>query len=284
MLGNGSIKSLQIWLNIEQPNPTQEAALPAQDSLLYFLFKKLINLNGFNFRGIILNMKTAFKIFLLILVIAMILLLAMRYKSANAPTVVPNNQTAPQNIDTSNQNLPDISNQSTATISGFQSPLDRSKERITKKPFGIYIAPATSPVQPEKFQGYHTGTDWEIFPEEQSSAVPVKAICSGKLILKKSASGYGGVAVESCKLDNKPITVIYGHLKLGSINAKINANLNIGDEIGILGAAYSAETDGERKHLHLGMHRGSAINILGYVSSESQLSDWIDACQYICSN
>jgi hypothetical protein len=228
-------------------------------------------------------MKIVFKIFFLILVIAVILLLAMRYKQANAPTV-PNNQNPSQNIDTSLQNPPDVSNQNTSATSGFQPPLDRAKERITKKPFGIYITPATSPVQPERFQGYHTGTDWEIFPEELNADVPVKAICSGKLILKKSATGYGGVAVESCELDNKPITVIYGHLKLGSINAKINDNLNIGDEIGILGAAYSVETDGERKHLHLGMHRESAINILGYVSSKSQLADWIDACQYVCFN
>jgi len=233
-------------------------------------------LNGFNFRGIILNMKTAFKIFLLILVIAVILLLAVRYKKVAAPATAPNNQTESKNIAVPNQNLP--------TISNFQPPLDRAKKRVTKKPFGIYITPAASPVQPERFQGYHTGTDWEIFPEELNSAVPVKAICSGKLILKKSATGYGGVAVESCELDNKPITVIYGHLKLGSIDAKINDNLNIGDEIGILGAAYSAETDGERKHLHLGMHRGSAINILGYVSSKSQLSGWIDPCLYLCSN
>lgn len=232
-------------------------------------------MNGFNFRGIILNMKIVFKIFFLILVITVIFLLAMRYKQANDPTV-SNNQNPSQNIDIPSQN-PQI-------ISSFQSPLDRAKERITKKPFGIYITPATSPIQPERFQGYHTGTDFEIFPEELNIDVPVKAVCSGKLILKKSATGYGGVAVESCELDNKPITVTYGHLKLGSINAKINDNLNIGDEIGILGAAYSAETDGERKHLHLGMHRGLAINILGYVSSKSQLADWIDACQYVFSN
>jgi hypothetical protein len=221
-------------------------------------------------------MKTAFKIFILILVIAAILLLAMRYKQATAPTTISNNQIAPQNIDASGQY--------SQNISGFQPPLDRAEERVAKKPFGIYITPATSPVQPERFQGYHTGTDFEIFPEELNIAVPVKAICPGKLILKKSASGYGGVAVELCNLDNNPITVIYGHLKLASIIAKINDNLKAGDTLGILGTDKSVETDGERKHLHLGIHPGSTINIRGYANLKAGLLEWIDACQYVCFN
>ena len=221
-------------------------------------------------------MKIALKILIPLFIIAVIFLLAMRYKQASAPSTVPNNQTAPQNIAVPNQNP--------LTISNFQPPLDRAKERITKKPFGIYITPAASPVQPEKFQGYHTGTDFEIFPEELKIDVPVKAICSGKLIVKEYASGYGGVAIESCSFNNNPMTIIYGHLKLASITSKVNDALNVGDTIGILGAAKSVETDGERKHLHLGFHNGSAINIRGYVASQSELSGLIDPCLYLCSN
>jgi hypothetical protein len=176
-----------------------------------------------------------------------------------------------------NQNAPVVQNQN-----GFQPPLDRAAERITKKPFGIYITPKTSPVQPERFQGYHTGTDFEIFPEELSADVPVRAICTGKIAVKRTASGYGGVLVQKCTLDNHPITVIYGHLKLASIAKNIGDTLNAGDEIGILGKAYSSETDGERKHLHLDIHKGSAVNILGYVQSQSQLSGWIDPCSLVC--
>ena len=33
--------------------------------------------------------------------------------------------------------------------------------RITKKPFGIFITTQNSPVQPERFSGYHTGVDVE---------------------------------------------------------------------------------------------------------------------------
>lgn len=166
--------------------------------------------------------------------------------------------------------------------SDFQPPLERANERVTKKPFGIYITPANSPVSLERFSGYHTGTDFEIFPEELNADVPVKAVCSGKLFSKRSASGYGGVVVESCELPGQPITVVYGHLKLSGISKNVGDNLNAGETLGNLGAAYSAETNGERKHLHLSFHKGTAVNILGYVQNKTDLSNWIDPCLYVC--
>lgn len=228
-------------------------------------------------------MKIFFKIFILIIIILALFLLAKKYApKVIVPARVPNNQADSQKVDMPSQNSPDISSPNPQAMSGFQPPLAKASNRVTKKSFGVYITPATSPIQPEKFSGYHTGTDFEIFPEELTIDVPVKAICSGKLLMKKSASGYGGVAVEVCILDGNPITVIYGHLKLSSIDAKINADLQVGDTLGILGADKSTETSGERKHLHLSLHKGSAINILGYVNSQSQLSSWIDACRYVC--
>jgi murein DD-endopeptidase MepM/ murein hydrolase activator NlpD len=196
--------------------------------------------------------------------------------AANSPNV------SDSNVAQNSTPIPDTSNQNNQAVISFQSPLSRAVERVTKKPFGIYITPKTSPVQPEKFQGYHTGTDFEIFPEELNINVPVHAVCNGKLVLKEYASGYGGVAVESCELGSQPITVIYGHLNLASINVKSGENIKVGDVLGNLGTAYSAQTDGERKHLHLGFHKGSSISILGYVSSQSQLSDWINPCTYVC--
>lgn len=163
----------------------------------------------------------------------------------------------------------------------FQSPLDRVSERVSKKPFGIFITPENSPVQPEKFSGYHTGVDFEIFPEELEMDVEVRAVCSGKLLMKKTATGYGGVAVQACDLDGEPITVIYGHLKLESIKVAIGDDISVGEVLGVLGRAYSIQTSGERKHLHLGMHNGSEINILGYVSSENLLSDWLDPMLFL---
>lgn len=168
--------------------------------------------------------------------------------------------------------------------SEFLSPIERAGERVTKKPFGIFIDPATSPVQPERFRGYHTGTDFETFPEEAMSDVPVRAICSGSLLVKRFATGYGGVVVESCTNKDEPITVVYGHMRLTSIKAAVGEKIAVGDVIGVLGTGRSQETDGERKHLHLGIHRGSAIDIRGYVASKQELGAWIDPCQLLgCS-
>jgi hypothetical protein len=162
--------------------------------------------------------------------------------------------------------------------SPFSPPLERAEERITKKPFGIFIAPQNSPVRPERFRGFHTGTDFEIFPDELDADVLAAAVCDGKIAQKKYASGYGGLLVESCELDGQPVTVVYGHLKLASIAKKAGDTLAKREEIGILGKNFSAETSGERKHLHLGIHRGSSVDIRGYVSKEADLSGWVDPC------
>jgi hypothetical protein len=163
----------------------------------------------------------------------------------------------------------------------FLAPISRPSQRVTKKFFGTYVTPQNSPVQPERFTGYHTGVDYETFAEEQNLEVDISAICNGKLLRKAYGTGYGGYAVQACTLNGQAITIVYGHLKLASIIPNVAEELKAGDKIGILGAAYSTETDGERKHLHLGIHKGAQINIAGYVSSKSQLSAWIDPLSVI---
>ncbi len=227
--------------------------------------------------------KIILSFFLLAIVIMAGLFLWSHFHHAPAASRMPvfSEQNTQKNMDipvNSNANiLP-----SAKTTSGFTPPLSHAAERVTKKPFGKFITPQDSPVQPERFRGYHTGADFEIFPAELNAVVPVQAICDGKLLLKESATGYGGVAVESCLLNGAPITVVYGHLKLASISAKAGDKLSAGDALGILGADKSVETDGERKHLHLGIHSGAKANILGYVQSKAALSDWIDPCLYVC--
>ena len=161
-------------------------------------------------------------------------------------------------------------------------PIDRPVERITKKPFGILIDPKTSPVQPENFRGYHTGTDFEIFPEETDRNVPVFAVCAGRILAKKVAMGYGGVLVLSCSLDDQPATIIYGHLDLKSVEKEVGDEIKTGEQLGLLGAGYSRETYGERKHLHLGVHKGSEVNLTGYVKTEKSLENWLNPCDYFC--
>ncbi|MBX4187445.1 MAG: M23 family metallopeptidase [Candidatus Doudnabacteria bacterium] len=154
-------------------------------------------------------------------------------------------------------------------------PLQNIDNRVTKKPFGIFITKENSPVQPERFSGYHTGTDFETTAEEANSEVPFYAVCDGKILQKRAASGYGGVLVQTCQIQSQDVTVIYGHVSLKSINKNIGDNLTAGDKIGILGQPPD-ETDGERKHLHLGIHKGTAVNILGYAQSLSALVNWLD--------
>jgi murein DD-endopeptidase MepM/ murein hydrolase activator NlpD len=154
-------------------------------------------------------------------------------------------------------------------------------KRITKKPFGIYVSPGNSPVEPEKFSGFHTGVDFETTAEEQNSSVAVYSICDGPLLEKRTASGYGGVAVQSCRLEDQDVTVVYGHIKLSSINIISGQQVQAGQQIAVLGSPYSAETDGERKHLHLGIRIGNTTNIAGYTGKEEQLSGWLDAASYL---
>lgn len=161
-------------------------------------------------------------------------------------------------------------------------PLDRAEERVTKKPFGMFIDPQTSPVQPERFRGYHTGTDFETFPEESVTDVSIRAVCSGTLVAKRRASGYGGVIVERCELGGETVTVVYGHLALKSVTGQVGDQVASGAELGMLGAAGSADTDGERKHLHLGIHRGESVDIRGYVGRKTDLAAWLNPCDFFC--
>ena len=155
-------------------------------------------------------------------------------------------------------------------------PMARADERVTKKPFGILIEPKTSPIQPERFRGYHTGVDFEIFPEERLIDVPVLAVCEGMIVEKRRATGYGGVLVTNCVVEEKQVTIVYGHLRLSSIEKNKGQSVERGEVLGVLGTGGTPETDGERKPLHLGIHLGSVVNIVGYVDSVERLSDWLD--------
>lgn len=146
---------------------------------------------------------------------------------------------------------------------------------ITKKPFGIFITPENSPVSPERFRGFHTAADAEL-----PADTPVFAIADGVVIRSGHVSGYGGfVAIEHQRGGNRFLS-IYGHLdpaRLPSQGVRVRA----GEEIGVLGAAFSAETDGERAHLHFGIYTGSGVNVAGYVSSRDSLSPWRDPADFL---
>ena len=160
-------------------------------------------------------------------------------------------------------------------------PTIGARERITKKPFGLKVTVNDSPVSPERFSGYHTGVDFETSAEEQDIDLPVYAICAGPIRRAAFVSGYGGLVVQECTLDGEKVTVVYGHIKLASVTGAVGDLLSRGNQFAVLGRGYGSETDGERKHLHLGIHRGSGIDVRGYVQNKNELADWVDFAKYL---
>ena len=159
----------------------------------------------------------------------------------------------------------------------FYPPLLNATARVTKKPFGIYVEPGNSPIDPEQFTGYHTGTDFEIFDNELEEEVMVTTICEGTIIKKPIISGYGGVIVQECELDGERINVLYGHLAHNADNAiALNVVAKAGVPLAPLADDRSELSGGERKHLHLGIIRGTEIDVSGYVDSKVDLAGWID--------
>lgn len=158
-------------------------------------------------------------------------------------------------------------------------PIADFATRISKKPFGIYISPDNSPVQPEKFTGYHTGVDVE-YGDLAEDTIPVLAIADGEVLRSAWVSGYGGMLAIRHQIEGKSYIVIYGHLSPNSL-AKLGQKVLAGDIIANLGQAYSQETAGERKHLHFAIYTGSDINVKGYVPRQSDLSLWLDPVEFL---
>lgn len=161
--------------------------------------------------------------------------------------------------------------------SALAQPVADFKARVTKKPFGIYITPQDSPVQPERFSGFHTGADAEY--GDVAADVPVFAIADGTITYSQWTSGYGGCFILKVDINGSPHSVLYGHIRPSTLPS-VGQQFKKGKQIAVLGTAYSTETDGERRHLHLAILSNSRIDVKGYVSSESQLSLWLDPLSF----
>lgn len=155
-------------------------------------------------------------------------------------------------------------------------PIPEYFSRITKKSFGTYVTPLRSPVQPEKFTGYHNAVDVEF--DDDASPVPVYAIGDGEIIQAQWVSGYGGLIVLRTIINGEQLYVLYGHLNTESMTPQ--TVVTKGDQLAVLGDAYSRDTDGERKHLHFGIRKGT-LDIRGYVQSQVELTGWVDPIPFI---
>ena len=206
-----------------------------------------------------------------------VIIVAVFLVAAGCSAPAPDQQSG---ISTNEPSQSDSSGNETVEVKSIVPPIDRASERITKKPFGLEVSPRNSPVQPEKFTGFHTGVDFEAFEDEQNSDVQIYAICDGELVTKRSASGYGGLVTQQCTIENEPVTVLYGHVRLSSVQAEIGTELKAGENLGVLGTGYSAETDNERKHLHLGIVKGHGAEIRGYVPDAQRLGNFLDITKY----
>jgi dienelactone hydrolase len=151
------------------------------------------------------------------------------------------------------------------------APVKEFQDRITLKNYGTYVEPGNSPVDPERFQGFHTGVDAE-FPEE--GEVPVFAITDGEILLARVVNGYGGVIMIKHTIQGQDYSVLYGHLDPDSITTQ--NQVKAGEQIAVLGEGFTSETDGERKHLHFSIKPGTNTDLRGYVDSEAKLKEWID--------
>jgi len=156
-------------------------------------------------------------------------------------------------------------------------PVANFKSRITKKPFAIYVTPENSPVQPEKFTGYHTGVDVEY--EDITDEVPVIAIANGKIVYSGFVSGYGGTIIEEIDLSGDKHNILYCHLRPDNLPT-VGTTVKQGDQIAVLGASYTQETDNERKHLHFAILFNDRIDLKGYVQNQSDLQNWLNPLDF----
>jgi murein DD-endopeptidase MepM/ murein hydrolase activator NlpD len=169
-------------------------------------------------------------------------------------------------------------------------PISNFSSRATENLFGSYFAPGGSSNPDRKvcknatyYSGYHTAIDLETTADETNSSVPVLAIASGIVRQAGSVSGYGGLIVIEYDLSGSKYTAYYGHVDISTVSLKKDQKVNIGDKLGELGAACSSSNGDVRKHLHFGLHKGTAIDVCGYVPNQNELSAWVDPALLLSS-
>lgn len=146
------------------------------------------------------------------------------------------------------------------------APVAQYEKRRTFKQFGEYIE--------DRFRGYHLGDDIEY--ADVSEEVPVMAIADGVVRHAGRVSGYGGMIVVEHPVGGEAVSAVYGHLDLSSTTLRVGDSVTRGQQIANLGDHKSAETDGERKHLHFGLYRGAEVRLAGYARGVQDLTDWIN--------
>lgn len=165
---------------------------------------------------------------------------------------------------------------STAVTTDYVYPIQTYSTHRTSKVFGQYIAPDAG----DRFSGYHTGDDVEV--DDINASAAVYAITGGTMIRRQTVPGYGGVVI--LKFSNNDITyhALYGHLDLDSVGIAVGEQVVAGQQLGLLGEDKSADTDGERKHLHFAIYPYTGTEqFAGYVDTEADIAKWIDPAAFL---
>lgn len=144
----------------------------------------------------------------------------------------------------------------------------------TVNPFGVF--------RTGRFNGYHSGVDIEISSIDLEKDIPIYSIYDGTVTIVENATGYGGVVAIKHVFGDAQLTAVYGHMRLRDIKVSRGQKVKAGELIGYLGASFSVETDGERKHLHFGLNKNGDKSILGYVDTRQELDDnWLDPSKFL---
>lgn len=164
----------------------------------------------------------------------------------------------------------------TTVASGFFYPMEQYSTTRTRKVFGQYIAPDSG----DRFSGYHTGDDVEV--TDVSATVPVVALTTATVVQKQTVSGYGGVVILEFTDSGTTYHALYGHLNLDSVSVPVGDTITAGAQLGVLGDDASAQTDGERKHLHFGLYPFTGTELYaGYVANDIDLVNWVNPADWL---
>ena len=158
-------------------------------------------------------------------------------------------------------------------------PIDDAQKRPQLLTFGLHVTPDPehNPIDPpERFAGFHSALDYEVFADEADEEVIVRAACPGDVVYAGTAEGYGGVIVHRCVVHDEDVTVLYGHIDPVSFTVDAGDTVDAGQRIAVLAPARTYQSGYNRKHLHFGVHRGRDVALTGYVQSEAALENFID--------
>lgn len=134
---------------------------------------------------------------------------------------------------------------------------------------------------PNQFTGYHAAVDLEFHdPASLNREIPVVAVAAGEVIFRGSVPGYGGlIALRHAQPES--VTSLYGHVRLADAPVRVGQEVTAGQTLAFLGANFSADTSGARKHLHFGIHKGPSLVVAGHVPTQAALAAWHDPNEWL---